>query len=147
MGKESIKTRLKQDVISLSALHFLPHAALLFTCVAAVQLASTVTFLSRRRFGNEIDSFPNIECVFVFILMVLILVKYRREKPSTFSQSGRIFSKLSILCFIIGALVISAGIAYPMFSILASGTPLLIAGLLDTLLTKRKQLNAPPDHN
>jgi len=134
-----LKTRLAQDISALSLLNMLPLVAVIFTVISGAQCSSAIYWIASDA-SRDRATIPTLDSIFVFSLMVPILIRYKISKRRFDIDKGTIFSKLSITCFVLGSLLIASGIALPMLSYIASGGPLIIAGLLATLLNNRSQL-------
>ncbi|MCP5205236.1 MAG: hypothetical protein H6992_13860 [Pseudomonadales bacterium] len=132
-----LKYKIAADIDSMSNLYILPHLALLFTAVSTMKMISTIYWFER---GGRDDGLPNLESFLVVALMLPIFIGYKYGKSPSITNRIRLFTKLSSVCFILGGILITAGLMVPQISCIASGSPLIFAGLLATLLNRRKQI-------
>ncbi|MCX2983407.1 hypothetical protein EYC98_21315 [Halieaceae bacterium IMCC14734] len=138
---KTLSLRIKQDITALSRLNTLPHVAVLFALVSGAQFTEAMYWISKGANMNQ-ESLPNLGSILVFPLMLAILIRYNAKKDLVRARDQIGFSKLSLVCFILGSLLLSAGMALPALPYLASGGPLIIAGLLATLLNNRLKLQS-----
>ena len=137
-----MKSKIAQDIDSITRLNMLPHIVLLFTVISGVQSALAIFWISRVGGGSNSNSQlpPDLASILVFTLMILILIKYRRGESNPQGRDAQTSYKLPIICFSFGALFIAAPSIEPMFQFFVSGGSLIISGFLAILLNRRIQL-------